>query len=207
MSKLWTFGDSLTAGFKSTDKWAVDYCKWKGYIPKTYNEIICDKIEYELVNLGKGGSDNYTIFHKFISNLNHFQKNDIVIIGWADTSRFRLVDDWGGWRTFIANFQNNKTNFRFITNDTINQILVNRKSVRYYDEINDYIDLINYFKKDWKFLTWSTYNNGKIKGLYVDDCEMIAQDTKGEINDAHFSELGHINLSNKIINSLELLND
>ena len=204
MSKLWTFGDSLTAGFKSNDNWSVNYCEWKGYTPKTFNEIISEKLGYELINLGKGGSDNYTIFHTFISSLSQIQKDDIVIIGWTDISRFRLVDDNGGWRTFIANFQNDKSKFRFITDQTIKEILVNRKAIQYYDEINNYIDLINHFNKDWKFLSWSTYNNGMIKGLYINDSEMILQETKGQINDAHFSEFGHINLANKIMDYLQL---
>ena len=61
---LWTFGDSFTESFGTTKgrNWIDNYIDWKGYVPKVYGEIISDEMGFELVNLGKGGSDNYSIF-------------------------------------------------------------------------------------------------------------------------------------------------
>jgi len=61
---LWTYGDSFTESMNTATGalWVDEYVGWKGYIPKVYGEIISDNMGMELVNLGKGGSDNYSIF-------------------------------------------------------------------------------------------------------------------------------------------------
>ena len=191
MGTVWTFGDSLTEGFKSGDLWARTYVEWKGYVPMTYGEIVADRFDYQIINLGKGGSDNYSIFEMFCKNINKFEKNDIVIIGWSDVGRFRLSNNNGRWTSIVPNFSNNINNIDNINQNTIDEILVNRTSEIYIEEINSWIKLIKKSLQGIKFISWSTFNNGKINGLYINEkIELIFTETKGEIKDAHFSELG-----------------
>ena len=69
MATLWTFGDSMTAGYTEGSGWADKYIEWKGYKPKIYPEIISDKLGMELKNLAKGGYDNYSIFETLCANV------------------------------------------------------------------------------------------------------------------------------------------
>jgi hypothetical protein len=202
MNTLWTFGDSLTDGFRSEDTWAKTYVDWKGYIPLTYGEIISKELNYELINLGKGGSDNYTIFESFIKNIDNIKDGDIVVIGWSDIGRFRLSTKLNTWTSFVPNFDNNLTNMENISNQTIMEVFVNRLSDVYINEVNLWI---NFFKKtinNFKIINWSTFNQGKINGIYVNEIEKITNETKGVIKDAHFSENGQKQLSEILLSKI-----
>ena len=200
MGTVWTFGDSLTEGFKSGDLWARTYVKWKGYVPMTYGEIVADRFGYQIINLGKGGSDNYSIFEMFCKNINKFEEDDIVIIGWSDVGRFRLSNNNGRWTSIVPNFSNNINNIDNVNQNTVDEILVNRTSEIYIDEVNSWINVIKKSLNGIKFISWSTFNNGKIKGLYINEkIELILTETNGEINDAHFSELGQKTVAEHII--------
>jgi hypothetical protein len=202
MSTLWTFGDSLTEGFKSTDLWATTYVKWKGYVPMTYGQIISKELDLELINLGKGGSDNYTIFESFIKNIDNIKDGDIVIIGWSEVGRFRLANKSNTWTSFVPNFDNNLTNMENISNQTLNEICVNRLSDIYINEVNIWIRFIKNIIKHFKIINWSTFNRGKINGIYVNEIEKITNETKGIIKDAHFSENGQKQLSEILLSKI-----
>jgi len=203
MATIWTFGDSLTEGFKSKDLWAETYTKWKGYTPLTYGEIIANKLGYDLINLAKGGSDNYTIFETFCENVYKFVENDIVIIGWSDVSRFRLSNSGGKWTSIVPNYANNIANITNVNQNTINEILVNRCSFLYFEEINNWLNVIEKATQGIKLITWTTFNNRKLKCLYInEEIEKIYTETKGEIKDAHFSELGHLMVAEYFIDYL-----
>jgi hypothetical protein len=203
MSRVWTFGDSLTEGFKSTDFWAKTYVKWKGYVPLTHGEIIANKFGYEIINLGRGGSDNYTIFETFCENIEKFEKNDIVIIGWSDVNRFRLHNRNGNWTSILPNFTNDIKNINNISQNTIDEILINRSSDVYVNEVNNWLNVIKKSLIDVKFISWSRFNKGKIKGLYINEkIDLIYRETKGEIKDYHFSELGQKTVAEILINAI-----
>ena len=203
MSKVWTFGDSLTDGFRSNDTWAKTYVEWKGYIPLTYGDIISKELNYELVNLGKGGSDNYTIFESFIKNIDKINNEDIVIFGWSDIGRFRLATKNNTWISFVPNFKNNYTNTENISTQTAMEISVNRLSEIYIEEVNLWINFIKKTTKNFKIINWSVFNNGKIDGIFVKGIEQITNETKGEINDAHFSEMGQKQLSDILMREIK----
>jgi hypothetical protein len=204
MSTLWTFGDSLTDGFRSNDIWAKKYVDWKGYIPLTYGELISKEINYDLINLGKGGSDNYTIFESFMKNIDNIKNGDIVIIGWSEVGRFRLSTKSNTWTSFVPNFDNNLTNMKNVSNQTIMEVCVNRLSDVYIDEVNIWINFIKKVIKDFKIINWSTFNQGKINGIFISEIEQITKDTKGEINDAHFSEIGQKQLSEILLTNIKI---
>jgi hypothetical protein len=199
---VWTFGDSFTDGFRSNDTWAKTYVDWKGYIPLTYGEIISKELNYELINLGKGGSDNNTIFESFIKNIDNIKDGDIVIIGWSDIGRFRLATKNNEWSSFVPNFDNNLTDMENISDQTIMEICINRLSDVYIDEVNIWINFIKKTIKNFKVINWSSFNQGKINGIFIFELEQITSETNGVIKDFHFSEKGQKQLSEILLKEI-----
>jgi hypothetical protein len=193
MATVWTFGDSNTDGFRSSDLWAKQYVEWKGYQPKVYGEIIAEKLDFELVNLGKGGSDNYTIFETFCSSIGKIRKNDIIIFGWSSPLRYRLVGFRGGWKSILPMINLNDKSLQNISPNTIDEMLLNRNHRLYSIEVNNWIRLINLAFKDNIISHWTSFQCD-IDAMYV-GTGRIALETNNEIADGHFSEKGHLELS------------
>jgi len=94
MSKLWTFGDSFTAGHgcKYFDNPAHNYLSpFKNYIvagKKIWNEIVADSLSLELVDLSKNGITTDTIFDTLLEHTSTITPSDIVIIQTSTIGRF-----------------------------------------------------------------------------------------------------------------------
>ena len=131
----------------------------------------------------------------FIKNIDNIKDGDIVIIGWSDIGRFRLATKNNSWNSFVPNHENNYTDMENISNQTIMELCVNRLSDVYIDEINIWINFIKKTIKNFKIINWSTFNQGKIDGIFVKEIEQITNETNGVIKDAHFSEKGQKQLS------------
>ena len=202
MGTVWTFGDSLTEGFKSGETWAKTYVEWKGYVPMTYGEIIANKLNFELINLGKGGLDNYSILECFIKNIEKIKKNDIVILGWSDVGRFRLATKNDTWISLVPNFTN-LTNMENISLNTINEMSVNRLSKVYIEELNIWINFFNHVIRDFQVISWSNFNLGKLDSIFIHGVEQIKKETNGEINDWHFSEKGQKQLAETLLDEIK----
>ena len=143
MATVWTFGDSFTERYSSTSKWSKDYIEWKGYSPKVYGNFVSETLNCNLQNMGKASSDNYTIFETFCNKYSSINDNDVIIIGWSSYLRFRIVNKWNAWETIIPNFNTYLENFESISNDTLNEMLLNRENPRYINELNNFIEFIN----------------------------------------------------------------
>lgn len=211
MSNIWIFGDSFSATNKRTniENWRRRYLKWKGYTTSVWPEFLNDKLNYKLINLSISATDNYTIFDTIIDNIDKIEYNDIVIIGWTSTLRFRLVDNTNSFNTIRPSSDLKKSTldrpfeYNNISLNTINEILLNRDTKLYEWELNRFIKIINLYLKNVKILHWSPFESQhpylqiqRIEGL--DDLETISMETNGEINDYHYSENAHLILSEKI---------
>jgi hypothetical protein len=194
MATVWTFGDSNTDGFKSSDLWAKQYVEWKGYQPKVYGEIIAEKLDFELVNLGKGGSDNYTIFETFCLSIGKIRKNDIIIFGWSSPLRYRLVGFRGEWKSILPMINLNDKSLQNISANTIDEMLLNRNHRLYSIEVNNWIRLINLAFKDNIIVHWTCFQCD-IEAIFMGKIEKILDETNMEIEDDHISEKGHLELS------------
>jgi lysophospholipase L1-like esterase len=201
MATVWTFGDSLTAEFDEEHKWSGDYIKWKGYKPKVYANLISEKLNLNLINLGVGGSDNYSIFQSFCDVSDKIKNDDVVIFGWSSPIRFRLAKNEKKWVSFLPNYTKNRTYIDGISIDTVNEMLVNRGSVKFVEEVNSWIRLINHTLKDVSYTHWTTFD-GRINANMIRGINDIRTETNGSIDDGHFSEKGHIELSNLLITYL-----
>ena len=198
--KLWTFGDSLTAAFSKDYPWSNSYINWKGYQPKVYGDFISETLNLDLINLGRGGSDNYTIFESFCNVSDKFNEGDLVIFGWSSPIRFRLVNGNDIWNTLLPSYNGNYMDVNNISINTIEEILVHRENIKFCDEVNCWIKLINNFlnKINVTALHWTTFDK-RLNAYYIQDAETIKSETNGFIIDEHFSENGHIKLAKKLI--------
>lgn len=201
MGKVWTFGDSLTERYNPTFKWSREYIQWKGYLPKVYGNFLSEKLGYELENMGKAGCDNYTIFETFCNTYPLMGDDDVIVIGWTSCLRFRLVDRMDNWITLHPNFDNYLNNFEHISNTTIDEMMINRKSQKYNNEVNNWIRFIQAVCKEKRIIHWSALNGrrGELDGFHFFDLERINVETNGLIDDSHFSESGHERMADELI--------
>jgi hypothetical protein len=226
MKTLWTFGDSLTSSFippeTNINHWKQRYADWKGYTPKVYGEFIADTLDINLINKGFEGIDNSQIFENFCINVEQIQSEDILIFGWTNQERIRLVTKENTWGHFSTNLRDkdkkkeeNDSHFPFnidslnifdsISKNTIIEIMFNRMNTLYINELCNWIKLINFSFKNNKIIHWSwdqrIQNCG---GIYINNYETVKKETNNIINDYHWSENTHNDLSNFFI---EIINN
>ena len=202
--KLYIFGDSFSAGFSFESNWTNNYVNWKGYTPKGFDEIISQKLNLELINLADNASDNYSILQKFCDNVKNIKKNDLIIIGWSSPLRFRLVSN--DWITILPNydkFSTKEIDKTKISESTLIEILLNRDDVRYCNEVNSWIKLLNNLDKN--IIHWTPFDQ-RLDCMFLSKFETIVTETNGELNDWHFSENGHLQLSDLFINKFKKKN-
>lgn len=204
--KLFAFGDSFTNGFNDENAIHVkQYISWKGYKPKGYIDFLSEHFSCETHNFAVQGNDNYSILESFCKNLDKIENDDLVIINWSNVDRFRIVNLFDSWVRILPNHLDilNQTD---ISVKTINQMMVNRMSKKYVEEVLNWSKLINELSKEKKILQWSYVEDFKSKTIkYINPVvEKIVTETNGEVNDTHFSENGNKELSKYI---LKYLND
>lgn len=214
MGTLHTFGCSYTAFYEKSDR--KEFNEYKkingGKFPKTWPELLSEKLNFDLNNVAIGGSSNYEIFHSFCDNVEKFKQGDIAIIGWSYKERFRLV--------------NNKTNdfirvgpgfvpeklINGISANTIEEMLVNRIHFRWVSEIMSWekiikklCDLIGVKLIIWSFDETIPPHNGFLMLLREQyGASRIYDETEGKIIDYHFATKGHIVQSDYF---LDLINE
>lgn len=90
MARIIAFGCSFTKGWDLPDQWAAhDYSNVR---PSTYawpNQL-AQKINYDIVNLGKGGLGNTLIVEQILQF--DFLSTDLVLIGWSYFQRSMFVN-------------------------------------------------------------------------------------------------------------------
>jgi hypothetical protein len=213
LKTLWTFGDSFTQPFDETPfGWMIDYVKWKGYVPKVYGQIISDELGLCYENKARAGISNYDIFESICKSVNLIKDDDVIIIGWSNLLRFRLVNHPSShlWEAFQPNYMGLKLP-EGISIDTINEIIINRSNTELYkEEVNNWIKLLKHtFKNNTiLFWSWSDRDWGMPTSQYESmlpnsKYENIRDETNGEVNDNHWSETGHIQFANYILPKLK----
>jgi hypothetical protein len=197
---VWIFGDSFSTSFEnySLQEWSSNYIVWKGYVPKTYGDIISDQLGVGVKHMAQGGLDNDTIYELVCENAPLINKDDIIIIGWSSIERFRLSSNFN-WIRVIPNFQTNMKTLSNISEQTLEEILVNRTLYQYRDEYIKRKNFLNWVFRDNIIIHWTPFNNqfNLIHGY--SDINTIQMETNGEVNDGHYSETGHQQLSNNFM--------
>lgn len=144
-----------------------------------------------------GASSNYEIFQTFCDKLNQFKSGDVVIIGWSFKERFRLVNDQNNG--FVRIGPNYVVKLPNVSQNTIDEICVNRMNERWIDEVYSWEKVIKKLCEfiGVKLLIWSfdgTFleHRGMRTILENMGAQTITEETNGEIKDLHFGEMGHI---------------
>lgn len=215
MSKLWIFGDSYSEPFYKLNgmEWKPNYINWKQYTPKYYGEFISEHFNLFHINHAIGGADNYTILESIIPFLDKIQSDDIIIIGWSHTLRFRVVNKMGTFNTIRPSSLdkvfdiNRKIPYLDISDTTLKEITINRNNQPYIDELNNNIKLLNFIFNKNKIIHWSPFRQD-LDGVNtttnsLDNLELISNETNNTINDKHFSENAHRLISNQFINIID----
>jgi len=205
LSTLWSFGDSFSTPF-SQDPYlsCKDYINFKGYTPKIFSEIVSESLGMDCVIEAKGGCDNYTIMENVCNIVDKVQDGDIIIIGWSNINRFRMVTKLNDWISILPFLRIDKS--KEFNMDLLDIFAVNRITYesRYSDEVNSWIKLIDVAFKNCRVIHWSYFVDTKINAITFKNLTTIRQETKGVVDDGHYSEGGHRELANiflkKILN-------
>jgi hypothetical protein len=220
MNTLWIFGDSFSIEY--VDNLHENH---KRYVQlKNINEIttwpkfLGDKLNYQVKNLAKGGNSNYEIFQNFCDNCDVICENDIVIIGWALISKFRI--SYNNKFENIGNEINSSLNM--VSKETLIEIQENRKKTydnkrdRWAEEVYLWENSIRTLSKLKKFKTyfWTAEEPRLIYNLSEEEkknknylcaeskqklitylnnlgCTSMSDETNGEVGDSHFGIDGH----------------
>ena len=214
MNKLWVFGDSYSVSFNKPGgaPWQIEYKSFKGRCPLVYGEMVASELKLKHINLAIAGTDNYTILDSIIDVINTIAADDIIVIGWSNTLRYRIVNKNNNFttiraRTLEVDFRLNKKLSLFdLSDSTLTEIAVNRNHPIYINELNNYIKLINFSFPNHKVIHWSPFYLDR-EGLNTtfpttNEYETIIEETNGVVNDAHFGENGHIEVAKNIINAI-----
>jgi hypothetical protein len=213
MNTLWIFGDSFSEyyrlpkkidGAMDTNDWRYQYLKWKDKPSvKVYGEIIAEKLNLKLVNKGYGGVCNSHIFEEYCKVCHKIGENDIVIFGWTDQSRFRLVNMYNTWTSLTpSDLEKDVKGLKLISKDTISETLLNRTNISFLIELRNWIKLINLTLsgKTVVHWTWSKVITGSM--LKAGNYEVIREETNNEVKDAHWSEKGQMDFANFLIEKI-----
>ncbi len=97
MSKLWTFGDSFTAGhgclLLGTTENDPYYERYKEYVDPSkdiWTSILAKHLNLDLINEGINGISNDLIFDLVLKNISNFKMGDVIFIQTSTSIRFDL---------------------------------------------------------------------------------------------------------------------
>lgn len=164
MKNLWTFGCSYTAEYYPVDNpnspSVYDkFKKWRGgNLPPTWPTLLSQKLNFKINNMAKGGSSNYAIFNQFIDVCEKIESGDILIFGWTGVARFQMANIKENIFKQILPNQNDYELYTLMSNQTIDEILVNRSNDVWCTEVMNWIKFINLFcdKINTKVFHWTS---------------------------------------------------
>lgn len=194
MNKLWIFGDSFSSliDFENLQNENV-----KNYLIinnitnfETWSQILSKKLNFSLENFARGGKSNYQIFFDFCDNIENIGENDTVIIGWALLGKFIIADN----QKFVDIHPYGDYFHYDIKNESLQEIISNRKNETWIKEINHWKKLINFtsLSKKFRLIYWSGEEKLlKNNHIIVSKCQTILDETNGIIHDSHLGMNGH----------------
>ena len=176
MNTLHLFGDSFTEGH-NVDLSYPNYKIWKewrgGNLPKTWAELLSDKMGMEMNMKAIGGMSNPEIFQSICKESHKFKKDDIAIINWAFMDRFRWATNYlnlEGEQGYDINgkpiycwkrLSSHKEDGKIISESTRNEIALNRTHPLHLEEIYDFENIIDTLCKniDCDVYYWTSDNS------------------------------------------------
>lgn len=219
--KLFVFGDSFSAKFityQNHDGGESQYTKYKkwrgGNFPPIWPELLSEKLgKCELKNFSEGGSCNYNIFNKICDNCRDFHNGDIVIVGWTFVTRFRLSNN----NSFVSiSYSDVDGQEYWGGHEVIKNIALNRMEYSYVKEIYSFENIVDelckakgvnvfYWSADELIINSEPYEFRNKNKYMIPECDRgmlryleirygaqtISKETRMEIHDMHFGQVGH----------------
>jgi hypothetical protein len=192
---IYVFGDSFSEDTKKETKSSyIDrYFKYKGREVKFYTDLLSENLNQPIKNFSRGGVCNDYMFLEFMKNYKDIKSNDIVIFGWSNVQRI-LIPNNGMWFS-------NLHGFKTLSQNTQDEITIMRSDPLFVQRQLEIVDFINNcLSSDITTIhwTWSTIPHKNSLSIYTE--------TKGEIDDSHYSEEGHLDLYQKILSQIKSTN-
>lgn len=192
---IYVFGDSFSEDTTSIKKstYIDRYFEYKGRKTKFYTDLLSEKFNQPVKNFSKGGICNDYIFLQFMKNYKDIAIGDTVIFGWADVHRI-LIPHKNMWFS-------NLHGLNVLSKNTQDEIRAMRMDPLFTKRQLEIIEFIDNCLSDgitvihW---TWATVPHKHSLSIYTE--------TKGLIDDSHYSEEGHYDLYKKILHQLEFTN-
>ena len=194
----WFFGDSFTNGdgCKPEDSYYKKYPNGKLWTTRVSNHF-----EMNEKNISRGGCSNQYILNNIILNLPNIDEKDIVILSDTIPTRTLWYDDTNEQRHSIIEesesvFHNNQD--KVILNYITEQLLPHEKEwenfyLKQYESLLNELQLRNVKVLFWSYKLWYPPNN---------TFQTIWDDTEGDIDNGHWSWLGHKQMSEYIIGKM-----
>jgi hypothetical protein len=207
------FCDSFSCRFERhlelKNQWAIDYCDFKKKVPKTFGDIIADNLKKEVTNLSKAGSDNYSIFHSYVKSIDDISDDDVVIFMWSSPLRYRLAGKHNEFLSIVPETDLDKLKDKdlideYFSQSTLDDLLLNRNSYLYYEEINEYIKVIkkSLKNKNVYHLSGFHYVRDEINDIENVSPGTISIETNDNIKNEHFGEMGHFSLATYLLKKI-----
>jgi hypothetical protein len=192
---IYVFGDSFSEDTKNPKKstYIDKYFEYKGRRTKFYTELLSEKFNQPIINFSRGGMCNDFMFLEFMKNYKDIKSNDIVIFGWSNIQRI-LIPNNGMWFS-------NLHGFKTLSQNTQDEIRIMRSDPMFIQRQHEIINFIDdCLSNDVTTIhwTWATIPHKNSLSIYTE--------TKGEIDDSHYSEEGHFDLYQKILSQLKFTN-
>lgn len=207
MRNLWIFGDSFSYSWNENwlkyenKDWAQgQYVYWyynkNNKMPIHFTNVLEDTLPVQkTINESISGADNYTILESIGKSINDIKPNDYVVIGWSRITRVRIIED-NKWKTIYIDK---------IPNLFLSEQIALRESSLTFDEINSWQNiLLKALPKQtifWSPFEYSSkyHEDGTISFFCTKNITTIKKETKGYIDDLHFSSEGHEQVGNQLI--------
>ena len=199
---LWVFGDSFSAplSHKLNRYWSSEYIRYLGYHPSIFSELISRDLDLYLKNVSEPGIGNESIIDMISLNLKNIKKDDLIIIGWSAPTRWRFVED-DNWKV-VGAFE---TETNILDKNTIDEISQNRLHTLYEEELFHRTEIVNRalgYPNTYVY-HWTWYPIQPYTLIHRIRGERIKDETKGELEDNHFSRNSHKIMARKIIEDYE----
>jgi hypothetical protein len=190
MSRLWTFGDSFTAGngCLENEMFTANYKRDQNDL--IWPKIVSNKLSLELKNIGTGLFSNDKIVDSMVEYYHLVKAKDVVIIGSTFYSRFDVPYNDKLITLSPTNLPDNDSSF-------LNELIVvmdsNLLKQRHINRIKFFSDIFR--QKGATCTTW------EVETQWM-QYESIKDASNETIYDLHWSFNGHKNFANYILNKL-----
>lgn len=211
---LSAFGDSMTFGHGCNglcvSETKEEYLQYKKEGDDIWTNHLSRFLNYDVINLGKNGASNDYIFDTILDNFENIKENDIVIINMTLHGRIEvpigdeIMNVLSSYENALKIIRDNMGEENDEKIETILNFQYHFSNHQFYKERH---------RKRFKFIKDRLKEDKKVRFIYLwsledDDAiyrsfQTIKDDTRGKINDTHFSFKGHLDFAHYLYSTMD----